>query len=235
MLDVMKSIRHSALESGAHVLKSEREFPIGESTPRTNKSSLLLVLGSNVYLIIAGETIYEREDFTFGIVIDNLVDERGRKFVFGTSFVNIPIINTYTNTATFLVNQDMIRNPFCKSHQINKAGFEFFFNFELYSSRFAWVNWTKTLLDRFSSEVGLNLMYNNSRVNTEHLFITPGEDVTKFFEHRRIGDDFVGRTQNSNVNIFNNPRFYGYVNGNRRCYLSSLQKTHRVKLWEPSK
>jgi hypothetical protein len=88
----------------------------------------MLVLGSDVNLIIAGETIHEREDFTSGTVINNLVDERGWKVVFWTGFVNIPIINTYTNTATFLIDRNRVGNPFCQSHGINKAGFEKFFN-----------------------------------------------------------------------------------------------------------
>ena len=99
--------------------------------PRTNKSSLMLILGNNVDLIILGETIHERENFTSGAVIDNLIDERGRKVVFWTSFVDIPIINTYMNGALFLVTWDKIGNPVYESHQINKVGFKKFLDFEL--------------------------------------------------------------------------------------------------------
>ena len=119
----MKIIRHSTLKHRASILKTEGKFPIGKSTPRTNKSSLMLILRSNVNLIIARETIHEREDFTSDAIIDNLIDEGGRKVVFQRSFVNIPIIKTYTNSASFLVNRDRIGNPVCKSHQINKADF----------------------------------------------------------------------------------------------------------------
>ena len=165
-------------------------------------------------MIIPGETIHQREDFTSGAIIDNLIDEGGRKVVFGTSFVNIPIINTYTNGALFLVDRDKIGNPVSEGHRVNKAGFEKFLDFELDSSRFTWVNWTKALLDEFSIRVCLDLMYHNVRVDTWHFFVARVEYVTKLFEKGCVGDDFVRRTRSSNVNIFNNSRFNGYVNGN---------------------
>jgi hypothetical protein len=111
------------LKSCASILETERKFSIGKSTPRTNKSGFMLILGNNIDLIISRETIHEREYFTSGAVIDNLIDERGRKVVFWTSFVDIPIINAYTNGALFLVNRDKIGNLICESHWINKARF----------------------------------------------------------------------------------------------------------------
>jgi hypothetical protein len=54
-------------------------------------------------------------------IVDNLIDEGGRKVVFGTRFIDIPIINAYMNGALFLVNWDKIGNPVCESHRINKA------------------------------------------------------------------------------------------------------------------
>jgi hypothetical protein len=178
----MESIRHNVLKSCASILETERKFSIGKSTPRTNKSSLMLILRNNVDLIIPREAIHEREDFTSGAIIDNLIDEEGRKVVFGTRFVDIPIINAYMNGSLFLVDRDEIGNPVCESHQINKANFKNFLNFKLYGSLFMWVNWTKALPDGFSIGVCLDLMYHNLRVDTRHFFVTLGEDVTKLFE-----------------------------------------------------
>ena len=143
----------------------------------------MLLLGNNVDLIISRETIHEREDFTSGAIVDNLIDEGGRKVVFGTTFVDIPIINAYTNGALFLVNRDKIGNPVCESHRINKSGFKKFLDFKLDSSRFTWVNWMKALPNGFSVWVCLDLMYHNVGVNTWHFFKAPGEDVTKLFEN----------------------------------------------------
>jgi hypothetical protein len=214
VLDIMESVRHSALKSGASVLETEREFPIGKSAPRTNKSSLMLILGNNVDLIIPGETIHLREDFTFGAIVDNLIDEGCRKVVFGTRFVDIPIINAYMNCALFLIDRDKIGNPVSESHRVNKVGFEKFLDFELDSSRFTWVNWTKALPNGFSVGVCLDLMYHNLRVDTRHFFVALGEDVTKLFEKGRIGDDFIRGTRSSDMDIFDNPRFDRDVEGN---------------------
>jgi hypothetical protein len=154
----------------------------------------MLILGNNVDLIIPEETIHEGEDFTSDTIVDTLFDEKGRKVVFGTSFVDTPIINADTNGALFLVDRDKIGNPVCESHRINKASFKKFLNFKFDSSHSTWVNWTEALLDRFSGGVCLNLMYHNLRVNTRHFFVALGEDVTKLFEKGCIGDDFVRRT-----------------------------------------
>src|ERR1700722_16654553 len=100
MLNIVESVGHSSLERSTSVLQTERKFPVGKSTPRTNESSFVLVLRSDVDLIIAGKSIHKRKDFAAGTVIDNLIDERGRKIVLGTSFVNIPIIYKNANTTT---------------------------------------------------------------------------------------------------------------------------------------
>jgi hypothetical protein len=210
----MEGIRDSALKSCASVLETERKFLIGKSTPRTNKSSFMLILGNNVDLIIPEETIHEREDFTSGEIIDNLIDEGGKKVVFGTSFVDIPIINGYTNSTLFLVDWDKIGNLVSEGHRVNKDSFDNFLDFKLDSSHFTWVNWMKALPDRFSIGVCLYLMYNNVGVDTQHFFIAPGEDVTKLFEKGRIGDDFVRGEGSSDVDIFNDSRFDEYVEGN---------------------
>jgi hypothetical protein len=210
----MEIIRHSALKRCASVLETKREFSIGKSTPRTNKSSLMLILGNNVDLIIPIEAIHQREDFTSGAIVENLIDKRGRKVVFGTGFVDIPIINAYMDCALFLVDQDKIRNLVSEGHRVNKVGFEKFLDSELDSSRFTWVNWPKALSDVFIVGVCIDLMYNNVGVDTQNFFIAPGEDVTKLFEKGRVGDDFVRGTRSSDMDIFDNSRFDGYVKGN---------------------
>jgi hypothetical protein len=88
---------------------------IGERAPRTNERSFLLILRNNIDLIISGETIHQREDFASGAIIENMIDEGGRKVVFRTSFVNIPIINAYMDCALFLVDRDKIGNPVSES------------------------------------------------------------------------------------------------------------------------
>jgi hypothetical protein len=126
----------------------------------------VLILENNIDLILSRETIHQREYFTSGTIIDNLVNEGGRKVVFRTCFVNIPIINTQADCALFLVDRDKIGNPVSESHWVNKAGFENFLDFKLDSGHFTWVNWMKVSSDGFIVWVCLNLMYHNVRLNT---------------------------------------------------------------------
>jgi hypothetical protein len=142
----------------------------------------VLILRNNINLIIYEETIHQREDFSSSTIVDNLVDKGGRKVIFRTSFVNIPIIHAYADCALFLFYRDNIGNPVSEGHRVNKANFENFLDFKPDSNHFTWVNWTKALLDGFSVWVCLNFMYHNVRVDTQHFFISPGEDVTKLFE-----------------------------------------------------
>jgi hypothetical protein len=71
----------------------------------------------------------------------------------------------------------------------------------------------KSLLDGFISLVCLNLVYNNVRVNTRHFYIAPCEDVTKLLKKRLVGDNFIIGARSSDMHIFDNSRFNGYVEG----------------------
>jgi hypothetical protein len=52
ILEIMKCEGHSSLEGFSSGFKAERNFPVRESTPRTNKCCLMLVLGLNLNLVI---------------------------------------------------------------------------------------------------------------------------------------------------------------------------------------
>jgi hypothetical protein len=103
----------------------------------------VLVCGTDIDLIISRETIHQREDFTSVTIVDDMVDEGGRKVFFRTCFVNIPIIKAHTDCALFLVDQDKIGNLVSESNWVNKANFENFLDFNLDSGRFTWVDRTK--------------------------------------------------------------------------------------------
>jgi len=75
------------------------------------------------------------------------------------------------------------------------------------------VDQAKSLPDGFSTQVSLNFVYNNIGVNTQHLFIDPCKDVTKLLKEGIISDNLIGGTLISNVNILENSRFNGYVDG----------------------
>jgi hypothetical protein len=142
----------------------------------------MLILGSDINLVVAEKSIHKRKDLTTGTIIYDLVDKRGQKVVFQTSFVNVPIIDTNSYTPTFLIDWYRVRNPFCQSHGINKTGFKKFFNFEFNGCSFAWMDRTEALSYWFGTRVCFNLMHNDRWVDTWHLFVTPGKNITKFLE-----------------------------------------------------
>jgi hypothetical protein len=63
------------------------------------------------------------------------------------------------------------------------------------------VDRANSLSKEFSIWVGLNLMHNDIKVNTRHLFVAPSENVTKFLKNSFISDDFIIRTCGSNMNM----------------------------------
>jgi hypothetical protein len=76
-----------------------------------NKRGRVLVYRYDIDLIISEETIHQREYFIYGTIVDNLVNEGGRKVVFRTSFINVPIINSHVDRTFFLVKRNKIGNP----------------------------------------------------------------------------------------------------------------------------
>jgi hypothetical protein len=54
-------------------------------------------------------------------------------------------------------------------------------------------------------------MYNDIRIDTWHLFVTPGKNVREFLEKGFIFVDLVSRTRGSNMNILHNSGFDRYV------------------------
>ena len=85
---------------------------ISEGSPWTNECHFVLALGQYVDLIVTGETIHEREYFATGAIIDNLIDKGSWIVVFGTRFVQIPIVDTHPDGSLFLCNGHDVRDPF---------------------------------------------------------------------------------------------------------------------------
>jgi hypothetical protein len=65
----------------------------------------------NLDLIVARETIHEGQSLVAVIVINNLVDERGREVFFGTSMIEIAKFSANVNNALFFVNKDGVGDP----------------------------------------------------------------------------------------------------------------------------
>ena len=84
---------------------------ISKSTPWSSKRGFILICWMDLDLIVAREPIHEGKFLMVDTIIDNLVDERGWKVVFGTSMVEITKVGADTNNAIFFVNRDGVGNP----------------------------------------------------------------------------------------------------------------------------
>jgi hypothetical protein len=83
----MENIGHVPLKRITGVLESKRHDMISKGTPRGSKSSFILIGWMYLDLIVAGEPIHKGQCIMDDTVINNLVNEGGWKFVFGTSMV----------------------------------------------------------------------------------------------------------------------------------------------------
>jgi hypothetical protein len=60
----------------------------------------------NLNLVVARETIHEGQSLVAGTIINNLVDKRHWKIVFGTGVIEIMKVSADTNSALFFVDRD---------------------------------------------------------------------------------------------------------------------------------
>ena len=81
------------------------KLAIGEGAPWEDKCSFVLVFQSDFDLIITKEVIHKQEDFTTGTIVDNMVDKGSMIIIFWTRFVQILIIDTYTDSTLFFGNR----------------------------------------------------------------------------------------------------------------------------------
>jgi hypothetical protein len=62
-------------------------------------------------LVIARESVYKGESLMADAVIDNLIDERRWKVVFGTCMIQIAKVCANMDSALFFVNGYRVGNP----------------------------------------------------------------------------------------------------------------------------
>jgi hypothetical protein len=108
---IMENIIHGPLKRRADIFESKMHDTIIKSTPWGSKSSFILIYWMDLDFIVAGEPIHEGQCLMVKAVINNLVDERGGKVVFGTSMVEIMKVSADANSALFFVNGDGVGNP----------------------------------------------------------------------------------------------------------------------------
>jgi hypothetical protein len=73
-------------------------------------------------LVIAIESIHKGKSFVAGAIIDNLIDERRWKVVFGTCIIKIANVYENVDSALFFVDGYRVGNPLSVSDGVNKPG-----------------------------------------------------------------------------------------------------------------
>ena len=107
----MKDVCHCTLEGCAGVFETERHDTVCKRTPGGYECSFVLIGRVNLNLVIARESVHERKSLVAGAVIDNFIDERHWKVVFGTCVIEIAKFCADADSALFLVNGYRVRNP----------------------------------------------------------------------------------------------------------------------------
>jgi hypothetical protein len=108
---IMENIIHGSLKCSTCVIESKRHDTISKGTPRGSKRGFILICWMYLDLIVAEEPIHKGQCLMADTVINNLVDERGWKFVFGTSMVEIMKFCADVNSALFFFNGDGVGYP----------------------------------------------------------------------------------------------------------------------------
>jgi hypothetical protein len=84
---------------------------IRKSTPWGGRCGFILICGVNLDLIVAREAVHEGQGLMAGAVIDNLVNERRRKVVFGKSVIEVSKVHTNVDSTLVFVNRDGVGDP----------------------------------------------------------------------------------------------------------------------------
>jgi len=99
---VVKDSSHSPLVSSFCIDQPKRHYSEIESAPRCNERCLFSILWRHLDLVVTGETIHEGENFGFCGTVDQYVNVRQWKIIFGTNFVQVTVINTHSDFTVLL-------------------------------------------------------------------------------------------------------------------------------------
>ena len=106
--EIMEDQGHSPLKSGFGVFKAERHLSICKGTPRTNKGSLMLVLGFDIYLVVSKKDVHKGEYLASRTLIQNLINKWCGKIILRTGTIQVTEICAYTDRSLFLINRNRI-------------------------------------------------------------------------------------------------------------------------------
>lgn len=108
----MKCIGHGSLKCHSGVLKAKWHLLVGKGSPWENEGDLMLIFRFRLNLFVSREYIHEGEYFTYGTIINDLINKYCRIVVFGTSFVQIMEVSPYSYSDLFFVDRYRVGYPF---------------------------------------------------------------------------------------------------------------------------
>jgi hypothetical protein len=107
----MKNVCHGMLECRVDILEAKRHDMICESNPWGSECGFVLMGWLNIDLVVARETVQEVQILVVSTIIDNLVDKRSWKIVFGIGVIEITKVSATVNNAIFFVDKDGVGDP----------------------------------------------------------------------------------------------------------------------------
>ena len=103
------------------VLEFEGHGGIAIHTKRRDERCFDLVVLFERYLVIAGVTVEEGEEFTAGGGVYNLIYSRQTEGVFRAVFVEISVINAHSPFFILFLNKNWVCQPLNMIHFFNKS------------------------------------------------------------------------------------------------------------------
>lgn len=82
----------------------------------------MLIHRKYINLVVTKKVVHKQINFTPSTVVDELVNERRRIIIFGTSTINVTVVNTNPNSALLLGHRDNIRDPVSERDRVNEPG-----------------------------------------------------------------------------------------------------------------
>jgi hypothetical protein len=108
---IMKYVCHRPMESCVGIIYAKRHDTVCKGTPWGSECSFILIGWVDLNLVIARESVHKGESLVVSAVVDNLIDERRWKVIFGTCIIEIAKVCENTDSALFFVDGYRFGNP----------------------------------------------------------------------------------------------------------------------------
>ena len=108
---VMEQSYHGTLISCADILQPKRHNLAAESASLYDEGCFLHIFRRHLILIITREPVHEIEYLMLSGVVNQNINMRKRKVIFGAFLIQIPVVYTHVHLIVHLRYPHQIRNP----------------------------------------------------------------------------------------------------------------------------